>query len=302
MNNRFFTETEFSAWFSCAREPLTGEKEIDLSKRILAGKAAEKALADAADLSDDERMALRHTADDGKDAFDSLVLANQPRAVKFAADTFRRNPFGLNDFEDYLQTAMRVVCEAAQTYDWRRGCRFSTWVHQQLKQEMIRENALTAYAVRIPEDNLYRITGLTQKAEQEGIGAAAKAMGMTRESAEKLLLAGKPCKSFQDPMDGEDPDMELGDIVADTSAMTAEEIGDMIDQQAEWDMLREAFPRLSAEDQQLLLGRMGFTRGAPIPMKEFIGVCAKSTSGVQKRQQAAENRLKGLLGLLPLAG
>lgn len=302
MKNEYFDETGCEAGFAGFGEPLNAQEEISLSKRILAGKAAEETLSKAECPADEDRAALLHTVEDGKQAYDRLVLANYPRAMKFAHSTFRRNPFGLDTCEDYVQTALRVICEAAHTFDWRRGCRFSTWVHQQLKQEMIRENALMSYAIRIPEDNLCRISSLKHNAEEQGIGAAAKALGMTRSNAEKLLQAGNVSKSLQDPINGEDPDTELGDILADATAITAEEIEEKIDAEADLKKIWSVYPRIPQKEQMVIWGRMGFGSGTPVRLKDLVGVCAESLSGVQKRELAAKKHLRELADRLPLAG
>lgn len=280
---------------------LSFKEEKELSRRIHSGAAARKALLSGADLSDAERAEKQRLAEEGDAAYDQLVAANIPLAMKTALKTWRLNPSGLNDFEDYRQTALRAICEAAWTFDWRRGCRFSTWAWQQIMQAMIRENALTSYGLRIPEENLYRIGELKRRTEISSLDEAAAEMDLTAAAAGKLLIAAASCRSFQEPVSAEDPETELGEMITDAAALSAEEIEERIDMENEIERLMKAFSGLSEEEQTLLKGRMGFD-GQVVPLKDYVGVCSKSISGVQKKQIAAEKHLRKLLQALPLAG
>ena len=64
---------------------------------------------------------------------------------------------------------------------------------------------------------------------------------------------------------------------------------------------RELYEALSDDERTLLKGRMGFF-GEQQTLKSFVGTAAKSVSGVQKKQIAAENHLRELYFSLPLAG
>ena len=279
---------------------LSADEEKELSKQILAGEAAKESLSNNADLSDTEKSALTDIIEAGDRAYDRLVLANLPRAAKIAAETLRKNPCGLNDFYDYRQTAMKVICSCARTYDWKLGCRFGTYVHRSLQHEMMRENAKTGYALRIPEENLPQLGSLKRLAESGGINEAAKELNLTAETAGRLLWAGSSNKSLQDPVSAEDPETELGEMIADAAAMTADEIEDRIDRETQMTNLYKAFSGLPENERDLLKGRMGFD-GDPLPMKAFVGTAAKSISGVQKKQIAAMNHLLALYFNLPLA-
>ncbi len=279
---------------------LSAEEEKELSKRILAGEAAKIVLSESEDLSEDNRAALERSAEDGKIACDELVLANLPRASKIANETYRKNPHGLNDIEDYRQTAIKVICLCARTFDWKLGCRFGTYVHRCLTHEMLRENAKTGYVLRIPEENLPLLGALRRESEDFGIDTAARNLGMTDDNAARLLLAGNLSKSLQDPVNTDDPDLELGDIIADAHAVTADEIEERIDREERLKKLGIAFSVLPENERSLLLGRMGFG-GEQVPMRAFVGKVAGSISGVQKKQIAAEKHLRELYFSLPMA-
>ena len=284
-----------------AGRKLSFEDEKALSLRIRLGDAARKALLSGTGLTDAERSEKQKLADDGDAAYEQLVAANIPLAMQTAVKTWKLNPLGLNELDDYKQTAVKVICEAARTYDGRRGCRFSTWAYQQLMQEMVRENALTVYALRIPEENLYKIGRLKRVAENVPLRDAAATEGMTECAAQKLLSSSCVYKSLQDPYSAEDPDTSLGEMIPDGSSPDAEEIGMRIDLEAVTAKMLTALSELPEDERSLLRGRMGFD-GSVVPLRAYVGGFAESVSGVQKKQIRAENHLRELMNVLPLAG
>lgn len=276
-------------------EGLSFEEETALSKKILAGEAAKRELAGNSALGKNEREALNDAVSDGEQAYERLVLANLPRAVKIAVSTWKKNPFGLNDVDDYRQTAMKVICTCARTYDWRMGCRFGTYVHNSLKNEMLRENARTGYALRIPEDELCRLNDLRRLKDKRKTDDLS---GKAGKSAEKLLLSTGICRSLEEPVSPEEDDTEFGEMIADPKAVTAEMIEDDIIVRCRIAKLMDALAALPEDEQDLLRGRMGFD-GDPRPLKAYVGVYAGSVSGVQKKQLAAEKHLKEIYEGLP---
>ena len=281
-----------------SNEGLTFEEEIELSKKILAGEAAKRALAGKGAPGEKERTALDEAVRDGERAYERLVLANLPRAVKIAVSTWKKNRFGLNDVEDYRQTALKVICTCARTYDWRTGCRFGTYVHNCLRNEMLRENARTGYALRIPEEELCRLNGLRRLKDEGKMGTLT---GKAGKSAEKLLSSAGFCKSLEEPVSREEGDTEFGEMIADPAALTAEMIEDDIAARSRTAKLMDALAALPEDEQDLLRGRMGFD-GEPRPLKAYVGVYARSISGVQKKQLAAEKHLREIYEGLPEGG
>lgn len=260
-----------------------------LSKRIQAGNEAKEILNRDSFLSEEERTRLAALVEEGEFAFGQLVEANVPRAMKFAYETWLKNKFGVNELEDYQQTALKVICACARTYDWNKGFRFGTYAHNCLQHEMLRENAKTCYAIRIPEESLMQL------------GAAKQNAGFqTHRGSEKLIAACSPCISLQAPLSKDGGDDEFGDVLPDSRAMTAEQIEDKIENENRLLRLNKALDALSDDEKALLKGRMGFF-GEQQTLKSFVGTAAKSVSGVQKKQIAAENHLRELYFSLPLA-
>lgn len=289
----YVSESSSAAAFDC--EGLTFDEEIELSKRILAGEAARHEIAENGAPVKQNLSILNRTVRDGELAFEQLVTANMPRAMKMAMEAWKKNPFGINDIDDYRQTALKVICGCARTYDWRMGCRFGTYVHNSLKNEMIRENARTGYAIKIPEENLCRLNKLRRQKAENQLGDLAE---NERKSAEKLLAFCSVSKSLEEPAAGEDADVEFGEMIADPAAVSAGMIEDEIFDDFQFSKLRDALAALPEDERSLLKTRMGFD-GEPQPLKAFVGIYAKSISGAQKKQIAAEKHLKEIFNSLP---
>ena len=236
-------------------EFLSAAEETELSKRIQAGETAKEMLQKRSDLKGSEIDVLLTNAEDGNRAYERLVLANLPRADKFAAEAFRKNPDSLNDYEDYRQSAIKAICACARTYDWRRGSRFGTYVHRCLINEMLRENSKNCFAMRIPEENLSKLGELRRLSAAHSIGEAAKELGMECSDAEKLLSAGKYRRNLQDPANTNDPGAELGDLIEDDTVMSADEIEAEIDLRESIRKLHEALAILPEAEKSLLTGR-----------------------------------------------
>ncbi len=281
--------------YNCGnKKNLNFEEEKLLSRKIQDGNKAEKILENSGSVSEGERIRLELLVNEGELAFQRLVEANVPRAMKFAYETWRKNRFGVNELEDYQQTAIRVICSCARTFDGEKGYRFGTLAHNCLQHEMLRENARTCYALRVPEESLAQLSSAKQISESEGAAAG-------RSAADKLIAACSSYMSLQDPFGNDGDDTELGDVIPDTDAVTAEQIDEQIDHDNSVRRLCKALDALSDDEKYILKGRYGFF-GEDLRLKEFVGTAAKSISGVQKKQDAAVRHLREIYDSLPLAG
>ena len=281
--------------YNCGnKKNLNFEEEKLLSRKIQDGNKAEKILENSGSVSEGERIRLELLVNEGELAFQRLVEANVPRAMKFAYETWRKNRFGVNELEDYQQTAIRVICSCARTFDGEKGYRFGTLAHNCLQHEMLRENARTCYALRVPEESLAQLNSAKQIYETEGAAAG-------RSAADKLIAACSSYMSLQDPFGNDGDDTELGNVIPDTDAVTAEQIDEQIDHDNSVRRLCKALDALSDDEKYILKGRYGFF-GEDLRLKEFVGTAAKSISGVQKKQDAAVRHLREIYDSLPLAG
>jgi DNA-directed RNA polymerase sigma subunit (sigma70/sigma32) len=114
--------------------PLTAEQEVELAMRIKAGLAAEERLADAAALSDGERLDLESTVEDGLRAKNQLLEANLRLVVSLAK---RYEGRGLS-FADLVREGHVGLTRAAEKFDHTKGYRFPTYATWWIRQAITR--------------------------------------------------------------------------------------------------------------------------------------------------------------------
>ena len=180
---------------------LSHAQEIDLAKRIEAGD---------------------------KEAVQQFVLANLRLVVSIAKRYVGR---GLS-LLDLIQEGNIGLMRAVQRYDWRRGHRFSTHATWWIRQAISRAVADKGRAIRLPvyvNTALNRVRRERQRLVQE-LGRdpteqeLADALGMDVERLHELEAAPGTPISLELPV-GEDEEQELGDVLADETSTSPEEVG-----------------------------------------------------------------------------
>jgi RNA polymerase primary sigma factor len=179
---------------------LSHAQEIDLAQRIEAGD---------------------------KEATQQFVLANLRLVVSIAKRYVGR---GLS-LLDLIQEGNIGLMRAVQRYDWRRGHRFSTHATWWIRQAISRAVADKGRAIRLPvyvNTALNRVRRERQRLVQE-LGREpteqelAEALEMDVERLHELEAAPGTPISLELPV-GEDEEQELGDVLADESSTSPEEI------------------------------------------------------------------------------
>jgi len=171
-------------------------------------------------------LAQRIEAGD-KEAVQQFVLANLRLVVSIAKRYVGR---GLS-LLDLIQEGNIGLMRAVQRYDWRRGHRFSTHATWWIRQAISRAVADKGRAIRLPvyvNTALNRVRRERQRLVQE-LGREpteqelAEALDMEVERLHELEAAPGTPISLELPV-GEDEEQELGDVLADESSTSPEEI------------------------------------------------------------------------------
>lgn len=159
-------EPELDGYFArFGRVPLlTPEQEVDLAKRIAAGREAQRRL----DRGDpDARDVLAGIAADGRRASDAFVEANLRLVIGVAAKVAKRS--GL-DLADLVQDGNVGLLAAVERYDWRTGYRFSTYGLWWIRQAVQRGCVVQESTIRLPfalHEGLLRVHAATARLEAE---------------------------------------------------------------------------------------------------------------------------------------
>src|SRR6266542_4413638 len=163
------------------RHPLlTKEDEIELSQAYEAGLAARAKLKDLGP-DDKDRAGLQVTADLGERARRKMIESNLRLVVSIAR---RFSATGL-PLGDLVQEGNLGLLRAVERFDWRKGCKFSTYATWWIRQAL--EQALAALPERQRRVLLLRF-GLDSGTPRtlEEVGAV---MGISRERARQLERA-----------------------------------------------------------------------------------------------------------------
>ena len=221
---------------------LSHAQEIDLAQRIEAGD---------------------------KDAVQQFVLANLRLVVSIAKRYVGR---GLS-LLDLIQEGNIGLMRAVQRYDWRRGHRFSTHATWWIRQAISRAVADKGRAIRLPvyvNTALNRVRRERQRLVQE-LGRdpteqeLADVLGMDVERLHELEAAPGTPISLELPV-GEDEEQELGDVLADETSTSPEEVATTRTMKQEvQDVLEDV---LTPRERLVLQLRFGLGNGHTFPLEQ----------------------------------
>jgi RNA polymerase primary sigma factor len=126
---------------------LNAEQEVELAKRIEAGRLAEENLTEGTQaLSTEARIDLEWIAEDGTRAKNHLLEANLRLVVSLAKRYTGRGML----FLDLIQEGNLGLIRAVEKFDYTKGYKFSTYATWWIRQAITRAMADQARTIRIP--------------------------------------------------------------------------------------------------------------------------------------------------------
>jgi RNA polymerase primary sigma factor len=253
---------------------LAGVEEVELAKRIEAGKAAEEQLADLAaseklvalDLV--ERKMLERRARDGQHAKAQLTEANLRLVVSIAKRYVGRGMLLL----DLIQEGNLGLMRAVEKFDYTKGFKFSTYATWWIRQAITRAIADQARTIRIPVhmvesiNKVLRVQRLMmQQLEREPtIEELAEQVDLSPARVREILRISQDPLSLDSPV-GEEDDSNLGDFIEDQQA---EVPADVAARKLLGDAVIDALDQLNEREKKVVKLRFGLEDGQPRTLEE----------------------------------
>jgi RNA polymerase primary sigma factor len=274
-------------------ELLDAEDEVELAKRIEAGREAGTLLEDPdASLSDRTRTELERMVGDGDQAKRELTQANSRLVISMAKRYLGQGV----PFLDLIQEGNLGLMRAVEKFDWRRGNKFSTYATWWIRQSLTRGLADQGRTIRVPvhmNDRIRKVYAVAHALETE-LGRRptaeeiASELDMDLDKVELALKASRRSVSLEKPV-GHEGESELGQFIEDETSEDPLE-------SASLDLLRgdveDILQGLTAREQRVLELRYGLRGHRAYTLKEVGKIFGLTRERVRQIEKEALRKLR----------
>jgi len=216
---------------------LRAEEEVELARRISAGRLADEALLDDR-WSGQQVRELRRAADDGRAAHHEFMTCNVRLVVSIAK---RHQHRGL-ELDDLVQEGMIGLNRAVEKFDHTKGFKFSTYATWWIRQAVTRAIANQGRSIRLPVHVLEKIR-LARKAER----SLRKELGRRPSYAEIGAVTGQSGDDVEELFRWERGVISLDLPVGDGSVTIADFVPDATNSSVEGATIRAEESRILRE-------------------------------------------------------
>lgn len=248
---------------------LNMEQEVDLAKRIEAGKKARRQLNKLNGSTPPDKLQHYETViEDGRLAREHLIKANTRLVVSIAKKYMGRGV----PFLDLIQEGNLGLMKGVSKFDYRRGFRFSTYATWWIRQTITRSIADQGRTIRVPVHMIDRIRLLYKTAHtlEQRLGHPPTVEDLADELNEDLdkvdwmLRVSWLPLSLESPV-GDEDDSELGMFVEDENSPSPSQAAykNMLEQK-----VHEVLGTLSPREARILRLRFGLENGRAYTLEE----------------------------------
>ncbi len=270
---------------------LTADQEIDLAKRIEAGREAQAALDHAPGPASDAAE-LARTVEDGELAKKELTQANSRLVISMAKRYLGQGV----PFLDLIQEGNLGLMRAVEKFDWRRGNKFSTYATWWIRQSLTRGLADQGRTIRVPvhmNDRIRKVYAVAHALETElgrrpSASEIADELQIEVDKVEMALQASRRSISLEKPV-GHEGESELGQFIEDE--LSADPL-----ESASLDLLRgdveDVLLGLTAREQRVLELRYGLRGHRAYTLKEVGKIFGLTRERVRQIEKEALRKLR----------
>lgn len=232
-----------------------------------------------------------------QEARDHLITANLRLVVFIAKQYYRRYKPSQLSILDLFQEGNFGLMRAVETFDYRKGFRFSTYATDWIKQSVARAILNKDRTIRVPVYMFGRIVELNHATSDllNKLGRAPNAyelathMGKTDKEITTILAAARISMSLDTPIGIEEA--PLSETVEDSKSLAAE---DVIDLKSLRHLIGGFFDKLSEREKRILELRFGFADGEARLLKEIGYELKLSKQRVEQIEFRAFEKLREL--------
>ncbi len=271
---------------------LTAEQEVELAKRMEAGRNARRRISKDGKLSPEELEHLRRLVQDGKAAQEHLIKANSRLVVSVAKKYVGRGV----PFLDLIQEGNIGLIRAVKKFDYRRGYKFSTYATWWIRQAVTRAIADQGRTIRVPVhmyEQINRLARVSRQLVQElgrdpTVEEIAEELGVGPKKVERIIKVSQRPLSLEMPV-GEEDDSFLGDFIEDSDAPSPT---DQASQQLLREQIDNIFASLTPREVRILQLRFGLVDGYSYTLEEVGKKFGVTRERIRQIEAQALGRLR----------